>query len=59
MYESLYALHEVWLRLIKDGLVKNTDSELFANLGAYFLDNKMDPVYDAALSFIFPPTKEY
>jgi len=54
MFDTLLVLHEVWLRLIKDGLVKNTDSEAFARLGSFCIDKRFEPTYETALMVLFP-----
>ena len=54
MYDQLVALHDVWLRLVKDGIVKNNDSEAFASIGSFFTDQHLDPTYEGALTVLFP-----
>ena len=54
MYDQLLELHRVWLRLVKDGLVKNHDSAAFAQVGDYFINQHINPTYEGALTILFP-----
>ena len=56
MYDQLLELHRVWLRLVKDGLVKNHDSTAFAQVGDYFFNQHINPTYEGALTILFPGT---
>ena len=56
MYDQLLSLHSIWLRLVKDGLVKNHDSAAFAQVGDYFFGQNIEPTYEGALMILFPGT---
>ena len=54
MYDEMLTIHSIWLRLVKDGLVKNHDSVSFAQIASSFIDQKLDPTYEGALTILFP-----
>ena len=56
MYDQMLAIYDIWLRLVKDGLVKNHDSVTFATFVAGILDRKWEPTYDNALTILYPQT---